>query len=81
MALAKFLIQPTNVLLLDEPTNHLDVRTRQSLIEALQSYDGTVLCASHDPAILQNIATHVFEIHGGECRKIESVEQIETGAA
>ena len=67
VALAKFLIQPTNVLLLDEPTNHLDKATRESLIKALQSYDGTILCASHDQAILDTIATHVYEVRGGEC--------------
>lgn len=67
VALAKFLIQPTNVLLLDEPTNHLDRATRESLIKALKSYDGTILCASHDPDILNTVATHVYEVRGGEC--------------
>ena len=48
VALAKFLIQPSNVLLLDEPTNHLDGATRARLIKALADYDGTIICASHD---------------------------------
>ncbi|MSQ14188.1 MAG: ABC-F family ATP-binding cassette domain-containing protein [Dehalococcoidia bacterium] len=67
VALAKFLIQPTNVLLLDEPTNHLDRATRESLVKALQSYDGTIVCASHDQAILDTVATHVYEVRGGAC--------------
>ncbi|MFN0147100.1 MAG: ABC-F family ATP-binding cassette domain-containing protein [Dehalococcoidia bacterium] len=70
VALAKFLIQPTNVLLLDEPTNHLDKTTRRKLIEALQGYDGTILCASHDPGIVEGVATHVYEVNEGVCREI-----------
>jgi ATP-binding cassette subfamily F protein 3 len=70
VALAKFLIQPTNVLLLDEPTNHLDRTTRRKLIEALQSYDGTIICASHDPGIVEGIATHVFEVKDLAVREI-----------
>ncbi len=62
VALAKFLIQPTNVLLLDEPTNHLDRTTRRKLIEALQGYEGTIICASHDPGIVEGVATHVYEV-------------------
>ncbi|GMV86264.1 MAG: glycosyl transferase family 2 [Dehalococcoidia bacterium] len=62
VALAKFLIQPTNVLLLDEPTNHLDRTTRRKLIEALQGYEGTIACASHDPGIVEGVATHVYEV-------------------
>ena len=66
VALAKFLLQPTNVLLLDEPTNHLDRATRESLVKALQQYDGTVICATHDQAILDTVATHVYEVRDGE---------------
>ena len=67
VALAKFLLLPTNVLLLDEPTNHLDSATRKSLVEALKSYDGTIICATHDQAILDKVATHIYEIRDGEC--------------
>jgi len=70
VALAKFLIQPSNVLLLDEPTNHLDIPTRRRLIEALTAYEGTIVCASHDPGILQRVATKAYELLDGECRRL-----------
>jgi len=70
VALAKFLLQPTNVLLLDEPTNHLDRGTRRKLIEALEKYDGTIICASHDPGILERVATRVYEVASGGCREV-----------
>src|SRR5207245_2629252 len=52
VALAKLVLKPTNVLVLDEPTNHLDRSTRRKLLEVLEKYPGTILCAAHDPAIL-----------------------------
>ena len=70
VALAKFLIQPTNVLLLDEPTNHLDRPTRRKLIEALEKYEGTIICASHDPGVLERVATRVYEVKDGGCREV-----------
>ena len=66
VALAKFLVQPNNVLLLDEPTNHLDAATREELLGALSDYDGTIICASHDPAIVEEIASHVYTVQQGE---------------
>ena len=67
VALAKFLIQPINVLLLDEPTNHLDKATHGSLVKALDNYDGTIICATHDATILNTVATHVYEMREGAC--------------
>jgi ATP-binding cassette subfamily F protein 3 len=76
VALAKFLIRPTNVLLLDEPTNHLDEPTRRSLVKALDQYDGTILCATHDSSILDTIATHVYEMRDGACVNTRIVEPV-----
>ena len=70
VALAKFLIQPSNVLLLDEPTNHLDVTTRRKLIDALVAYTGTIVCASHDPGILRRVATKAYAITDGQCKPL-----------
>jgi len=70
VALAKLLVQPQNVLLLDEPTNHLDRPTRRRLVDALEHYDGTIICASHDLAILERVATRVYEVAGGGTREV-----------
>lgn len=70
LALAKFLLQPTNVLLLDEPTNHLDRTTRRKLIEALEKFEGTIICASHDPGILDAVATRVYEVADTQCSEV-----------
>ncbi len=72
VALAKFLLQPSNVLLLDEPTNHLDRPTRRKLIEALEKYEGTIICASHDPGILDRVATRVYEVKDTSCTEVLS---------
>jgi ATP-binding cassette subfamily F protein 3 len=70
VALAKLVLRPTNVLILDEPTNHLDRSTRRKLLEVLEKYDGTILCAAHDPGILDRIATRVYEVKDGGCREL-----------
>ena len=67
VALAKFLLKPSNVLLLDEPTNHLDVMTRKMIIEALSKYEGTIVCASHDNLLMHEVATRVIQVEDGEC--------------
>ena len=67
-ALARLLLRPANFLLLDEPTNHLDMRAKDVLLEALQSYTGTVVFVSHDRYFLDKLATRVFEIGGGEVK-------------
>ncbi|MEO6196762.1 MAG: ABC-F family ATP-binding cassette domain-containing protein [Dehalococcoidia bacterium] len=70
LALAKLTLQPTNVLILDEPTNHLDRTTRRKLIDVLARYDGTIICAAHDPGLLEKVATRVYEVSDGDCREL-----------
>src|SRR5690606_33279280 len=65
VALARLLIVPGNVLLLDEPTNHLDLESSESLAEALQSFDGTLLFVSHNRAFVRSLATRIWDVAGG----------------
>jgi ATPase subunit of ABC transporter with duplicated ATPase domains len=65
LVLALMLFHPPNFLILDEPTNHLDVDSKQTLLEALERYDGTILFVSHDRHFLEAVATHILEIEDG----------------
>lgn len=66
LALAKLIYSQKNVLVLDEPTNHLDIPSRESLENALDEYDGTIIVVSHDRFFLDKIATQIlsFEADG-----------------
>jgi ATP-binding cassette subfamily F protein 3 len=64
LAMAKIMLFPRNVLVLDEPTNHLDIPARETLEEALTSYEGTLLIVSHDRYFLDKICTRLLVIEG-----------------
>jgi ATPase subunit of ABC transporter with duplicated ATPase domains len=65
LVIARMLMHPPNILVLDEPTNHLDVATREMLIDALASFEGTMLFVSHDRTFLRGLSNRVIEL-GGE---------------
>ena len=62
LVMAKMLYDPPNFLVLDEPTNHLDIATKEMLIAALASYEGTMLFVSHDRHFLAALSNRVLEL-------------------
>lgn len=62
VGMVKVLLQKANLLLLDEPTNHLDLDSKKVLLEALRTYEGTILFVSHDRAFLNDLATRIIEL-------------------
>jgi ATPase subunit of ABC transporter with duplicated ATPase domains len=57
-----------NLLILDEPNNHLDLEAVSALSWALQDFKGTVLIASHDRDLVNNVATKVISFEEKQIR-------------
>jgi ATPase subunit of ABC transporter with duplicated ATPase domains len=70
LVLARMLFDPPNLLVLDEPTNHLDVATKDLLVDALKSFDGTMVFVSHDRRFLSALSNRVLELVPGEGPKV-----------
>ncbi|MEZ5283975.1 MAG: ABC-F family ATP-binding cassette domain-containing protein [Vicinamibacterales bacterium] len=65
LVMARMLYDPPNFLVLDEPTNHLDLATKEMLVEALKTFEGTMIFVSHDRTFLRGLGSRVLEL-GGE---------------
>jgi len=73
--LAKILGGACNLLLLDEPTNHLDMESVDSLIDALEDFQGASIIVTHDEEMLHAFATKLVVFDGGRCFVFEGSYQ------
>ena len=66
--LGKLLMAPVNLLLLDEPSNHLDMESCDSLVCALDNFNGAVVMVTHNEMFLHSLANRlvVFKNSGLE---------------
>ena len=60
VALIKLMINRPNLLLLDEVTNYLDMESIQSLIGAINEYQGAVVMVSHDMELIVKSNAHLW---------------------
>ena len=72
VVLATLMSNNNNLLILDEPTNHLDLKSRDVLLNALKTFDGTVMYVSHDRHFLHGLSNKVFEVDKGGIRVFET---------
>jgi ATP-binding cassette, subfamily F, member 3 len=68
LALAKMLLQPSNLIVMDEPTNHLDMRSKGVLQEALAGFEGSYVIVSHDRDFLDPLVNKVVEFRYGRIK-------------
>jgi cobalt/nickel transport system ATP-binding protein len=68
VALASVLVLDPEVLLLDEPTSTLDPRTQSQIVDLIQQWKGTaktVITATHQLEIVEDIADRAFVLEAG----------------
>lgn len=71
VALCRLMLKHNNLLLLDEPTNHLDLESREVLEEALDGFDGTLICVSHDRYLINRLASRVMYFENGTVKVLD----------
>ena len=69
LAMIRLLLEPCNLLILDEPTNHLDMQSKDVLKAALQDFNGTLICVSHDRDFLNGLVSKVYEFGEGRVKE------------
>jgi len=68
VALASVLVIDPEILLLDEPTSTLDPRSQSQIVDLIQQWKGTsktVVTATHQLEIIEDIADRVFVLEAG----------------
>ena len=71
LTLAKLILMKVNLLILDEPTNHLDADSREALERALSTFDGTLICVSHDRYFVRRLATRFIVMRDGTAKDLK----------
>ncbi|CAN8063493.1 unnamed protein product [Agarophyton chilense] len=66
VALAVITFQKPHILILDEPTNHLDIETLDSLILALNSFNGGLLVVTHDARLVASVCETICVCEDGK---------------
>ncbi|MGE5580475.1 MAG: ABC-F family ATP-binding cassette domain-containing protein [Bacillota bacterium] len=59
-----------DALILDEPTNHLDANARDCVEQALTSFPGSLLVATHDRYFLDRVCNTIWSLENGKVRAV-----------
>ena len=74
VALAAVSYARPHVLVLDEPTNNLDLESVATLAESVRTFEGAVVCVSHDQFFVQTVANEAWVVNDGKVTQTESFE-------
>ncbi len=69
IALAKVLLENSDIIILDEPTNYLDIEARNWLEIWLKKFTGGFLLVSHDRYFLDQCVLQTYELFNGVLKK------------
>ncbi len=63
--LGRILATPCQTLMLDEPTHHLDLESSEALLQALESFEGSVLLVSHSEEFVDRLSDKLIVFKDG----------------
>lgn len=73
--MGKLLATPLNLLLLDEPTNHLDMDACDSLVAAIDQFEGAVVMVTHNELFLHALAQRLIVFQERKIQLFEGTYQ------
>jgi cobalt/nickel transport system ATP-binding protein len=76
VAMATVLAMQPEILALDEPTSALDARSRRRIIEILKDLPQTVIIATHDMALVREVASRTIVLDQGEVVAEKMTEEL-----
>ena len=76
VAMATVLAMTPDILVLDEPTSNLDMKARRELIEILKKFRHTILLATHDLALVEELCPRSIVIEEGRVTADTLTERI-----
>lgn len=79
LLLAKVSLVKANFLVLDEPTNHLSISMKETVLNALKDYNGTILLVTHDRYVLRNLTNKIYGMENGKLVSKKKKPQSEEG--
>ena len=59
------------LIILDEPTNHLDIDSRESLVRAINAFEGAIILITHDPHLVDMVADRLWLVRNGGVEPFE----------
>lgn len=68
LKLAILLEQKVNCLIFDEPTNHIDIQTKETLENAIDNFNGTLIFVSHDRYFINKFAEKTIEFKNSKIK-------------
>ena len=74
VAMAAVSFARPHCLVLDEPTNNLDLEAVAALAESIKTFQGAVICVSHDQFFVGEIANEALVVEGKRVVPVENFE-------
>lgn len=75
-AIASVLSMEPDILVLDEPSSNLDIKARRNLIDLLKTFHHTIIVATHDMEMAQELCPRSILMHDGRIIADASTSEI-----